>query len=122
MSNQERITRPELNAMAKERGMNCYLKLSRFELAERLGIELPRPRLKPRWKPKKEERKVKRKPREEERKPRRARRVEAVNPDGTTTVYPSISTATQVLRKYPMQIYVVAARGYRPFVVTEKCA
>ena len=39
-----RITRPELNAMAKERGMKGYLKLKRFELAERLGIELPKPK------------------------------------------------------------------------------
>ena len=93
MNEQRRIMRPELNAMAKERGMKGYLKLKRFELAERLGIELPEPR------------------RKEERKPRKARRVEVVNPDGTTTVYPSISKAAQALGKYAMQLYPMAVNG-----------
>ena len=73
--------------------MKGYLKLKRFELAERLGIELPKPR------------------RKEERKPRKARRVEVVNPDGTTTVYPSISKAAQALGKYAMQIYPMAVNS-----------
>ena len=37
MNEQRRITRPKLNAMAKERGMKGYFKLKRFELAERCG-------------------------------------------------------------------------------------
>ena len=41
---QKTITRPELNAMAKERGMKDYPKLKKFQLAERLGIELPKRR------------------------------------------------------------------------------
>ena len=32
MNDQKRITRPEMNAMAKERGMKGYMKLKRFEL------------------------------------------------------------------------------------------
>ena len=88
-----RITRPELNAMAKERGMKGYMKLRRFELVERLGIELLKPRHK------------------EERRPRKARRVEVVNPDGTTTVYSSISKAAQALGKYAMQLQPLAVNG-----------
>ena len=98
MNEQRRITRPELNKMAKERGMKGYLKLKRFELAERLGIELPKPR------------------RKEERKPRKARRVEVVNPDGTTTVYPSISKAAQALGKYAMQLYPMAVNNEVKFL------
>ena len=94
------ITRLELNKMAKERGMKGYHNLRKLELAERLGIELP-----------KSMRNKERKPRKEERKPRNARRVEVVNSDGTAMVYPSISKAAQGLGKYPMQIYVMAARG-----------
>ena len=90
MNEQKRITRPELNKMANERGVKGYLKLKRFELAERLGVEFPKPR------------------RREERKPRKARRVEVVNPDGTTTVYPSINKAAQALGKYAMQLYPMA--------------
>ena len=96
------ITRMELNKMARERGMKNYQNLRKLELAEKLGIKLPEPKGKPR-KP--------RKPRKDQRRPRRARRVEVVNSDGTTTVYPSISEAAQVLGKYAMQIYVMAASG-----------
>ena len=98
MNKQKRITRPELNKMAKEWGMRGYLKLKRLELAERLGIELPKPR------------------RKEERKPRKARRDEVVNPDGTTTVYPSISKAAQALGKNAMQLYPMAVNGYVRFL------
>ena len=79
--------------------MKGYLKLKRFELAERLGIELP---------------KLMR--RKEERKPRKARRVEVVNPDGTTTVYLSISKAAQALGKYAMQLYPMAVKGEVKFL------
>ena len=53
MNEQRIITRPELNKMAKEREMKGYLKLKRFELAERLGIEIPKPRRKEERKPRK---------------------------------------------------------------------
>ena len=86
MNNQKRITRLEPNAMAKERGMKGYLKLKRFELAESRRQK-------------------------KERKPKRARRVEVINLDGTTTVYPSISKAAQALGKYAMQLYPIAGNG-----------
>ena len=93
MNEQRRITWTKLDKVAKERGMKGYQKLKRFKLAEGLGIELPKPR------------------REEERKLRNARRVEVVNSDGTTTVYPSISKAAQALGKYAMQLYPMAVNG-----------
>ena len=91
MNDQKRITHPELIAMARERGMKGYQNLRKPVLAERLGIKLPKPT------------------RKEERKPRKARRVKVVNPDGTTTTYPSISKAARALGKYAMQIYKMAA-------------
>ena len=90
---QKSITRPELLTMAKERGMKGYQNLRKLELAEMLGVELPKPT------------------RREGRKPRKPRMVEVRDPDGTTTVYPSISKAAQALGKYAMQIYVMAASG-----------
>ena len=90
-TNQKTITRLELNKMANERVMKGYHNLRKLELAERLGIELPKPL-----------RNKERKPRKDQRRPRKARRVEVVNSDGTTTVYPSISMAAQGLGKYPM--------------------
>ena len=101
-TNQKTVTRMELNKMARERGMKNYQNLRKLELAEKLGIKLPEPKGKPRNPGK---------PREDQRRPRRARRVEVVNSDGTTTVYPSISEAAQVLGKYVMPIYVMAASG-----------
>ena len=76
-TNQKTIKRSELIIMARERGMKNYQNLRKLELAEKLGINLPEPKGKPR-KP--------RKPREDQRRPRNARRVEVVNSDGTTTV------------------------------------
>ena len=110
MSDQRIITRTELRAMAKERGMKGYWNLRRLELAERLGIELSKKKMwKPTWNPRKEG--EERRPRKEKRKPRKALRVEVVNSDGTTATYPSISKAAQALGVYTMQIYVMAARG-----------
>ena len=102
-TNQKTITRVELNKMARERGMKGYHNLRKLELAGKLGIELPEPTRKKEWKPKK--------PRKDQAWPRNARRVEVVNSDGTTTVYPSISEVAQVLGKYAMQIYVMATSG-----------
>ena len=77
-TNQKTITRLELNKMAKERGMKGYHNLRKLELAKRLGMELPKPM-----------RNKERKPREDQRRPRKARRVEAIDPDGTMTAYPN---------------------------------
>ena len=98
-NNQKTITRMELNRMARERRMKGYHNLRKLELAGRLGIELPEPT------------RNLRKLRKDQGRPRGARRVEVVNSDGTTTVYPSISEAAQVLGKYAMQIYVMNASG-----------
>ena len=84
MNNQKKFTRPELNAMAKKNGIKYYLKYNRFELAEKLGIELPKPKRS---------------------NGRKALSVEVLNPDGTTTVYPSINKAAKALGKHAMQIY-----------------
>ena len=45
MDEQKKITRKELDAIAREKGVKNYLKYNRFELAEKGGIELPRPKL-----------------------------------------------------------------------------
>ena len=92
MNEQKKITRPELNAMARKNGIKYYLKYNRFELAEKLGIELPRA-----------------KPRQG--KPREAGPVEIFNPDGTTTTYPRINKAAQALKKHAMQIYTMPVNG-----------
>ena len=64
----EKITRKELNEMAKKKGMKYTRRYNRFELAEKLGIELSKP-----------------KPRQG--KSRKARPVEILNSDGTTTIF-----------------------------------
>ena len=87
MNDQKRITRPELIAVTRKRGMKGYQNLRKPVLGERLGIKLSKPT------------------RKEERKPRKARRVEVINSDGTTTTYPSISKAALAFGKYAMQIY-----------------
>ena len=92
MNEQKKITRLELNAMARKNGIKYYLKYSRFELAKKLGIQLPRP-----------------KPRQG--KPRKAGPVEIFNPNRTTTTYPSINKAAQALKKHGMQIYTMAVNG-----------
>ena len=98
MNDRKSITGPELIAMASERGMKGYHNLKKSKLAKRLGMELPKPT------------------RREESRSRKARRVEVFNSDGTTTVYPSISKAAQVLGEYPMQIYVIAVNGGARFL------
>ena len=63
---------------------------NRFELAEKGGIELPRPKLR-------------------QKKTRKTRSVEIFNSDGTTTTYPSINKAAKALGKHAMQLYTMAA-------------
>ena len=75
--------------MAKERGIKNFDRISKYDLAEILGIQLPRP------KRNQLNGKACRKPRS----------VEVWNPDGTTTTYPSISRTVEALRIPPMQIY-----------------
>ena len=89
MDEQKKITRKELDAMAREKGVKNYLKYNRFELAEKGGIELPRPKLR-------------------QKKTRKTRSVEIFNSDGTTTTYPSINKAAKALGKHAMQLYAMA--------------
>lgn len=42
--NNETITRKKLNELAKEHGIKYYMKYNRFELAEKLGLKLPKPK------------------------------------------------------------------------------
>ena len=76
--------------MAKERGIKNFNRISKYSLAEKLGIQLPRPkRNQPNGKA-----------------CRKSRLVQIWNPDGTTTTYPSISKAVQALGIPPMQINI----------------
>ena len=85
----------ELNAMARNRGIRGYSRLSKYDLAEKLDIVLSKPR-----------------PKQRSDKPsRRARPVEVLNPDGTTTTYPSISKAAKAMEVLAMQLYTMAANG-----------
>ena len=46
MNNNDKILRTELNKMAGKAKIKNYLKYNRFELAEKLGIEIPKPKQK----------------------------------------------------------------------------
>ena len=96
--NQNDAKRPELLQMAKEKGMKNYRHLKKSELAKLLKIELSKPT------------------RKEENKSRKLHRVEILNSDGTSKTYPSMSKAAKSLRVYPMQIYVLIARGNARFL------
>ena len=81
----------ELKAIARSKGLRGFSTIRKHELAKMLGLELPEPKLK--------------------QKARIVRPVEILNPDGTTTTYPSISKTAQALRKHTVQLYVMAAKG-----------
>ena len=90
----QNIPRATLNQLAKE--MGGINNISKYDLAEKLGIELPRP------KRKQPIGKACRKPRS----------VLVWNPNGTTTTtYPSINKAAQALRRPAMQLYNLAKSG-----------
>lgn len=82
--------------MDKQKKVTRYPKYNRSELAEKLGIELPRP------KPKQSN-------------GRKALSVKVLNPDGTTTTYSSINKAAKALGKHAMQIYTMIAKGKANF-------
>ena len=98
-NNPNDVTRPELLELCKKRGFKNYRNLKKCELAKLLEIELP-----------------KKSARKEEIKCRKSRCVEILNFDGTTTAYPSMSKAAKYLGVYPMQIYVLIARGNARFL------
>ena len=74
------------------KGFGMY---SKYDLAERLSIRLPRTR------PIQKEGGACRKPRS----------VTLFNADGTTTVYPSISKASKALKVSTTQLYIKGANG-----------
>ena len=84
----EKITRKELNEMAKKKGMKYTRRYNRFELAEKLGIELSK--LKPR-----------------QGKSRKARPVEILNSDGTTTIFNEILTEKEEREKLSLSVIIL---------------
>ena len=91
--NNEKITRKKLNELAKEHGIKYYLKYNRFELAEKLGIELPRPKPKP-----------------------KTIRVYSRTVKVQDKTFPSRTQAAKALGIYPMQIYAMVAKGDAKFL------
>ena len=98
MSN--KIYRSKLNKLAKANGIKYYYKYNSFELAEKLGIELPKLRSK----------------QPNDKMCRKLYTVEVTNLDGTTTTYPSITQAAKTLGKFPTQIYIMVAKGISRFL------
>ena len=78
--------------MARAKGVKGFAKIRKHELAEKLGIVLPGP------------------PPKSDGKPRLPRPVEVHNPDGTTTMYPSMSNASQAMGRHAVQLYMLAKK------------
>ena len=89
----------ELLEMCKGRGMKNYRRLKKSELAKLLEIELS-----------------KKPTRKEENKSRKTHQVEILNSDGTSKTYSSMNKAAKSLGVYPMQVYVLIARGNARFL------
>ena len=92
--------------MARERGVKGFTKLGKFEIAERLGIELPKP--------------CNRylriiifivRPKSGKMNFRKVRPVEVLNPVGTITIYSRVNKAAKALKKDTMQNYTMVAFG-----------
>ena len=81
-----------LKLMARAAGIKYFYKLSKHDLAEKLGIQLPG------------KRRV------------YSRKVEIINLDETTTLYPSMTQAAKAIGTNPMQIYILVAKGNARFV------
>ena len=91
--NNKKYFRKGLNKMAKENGIKYYLKYNRFEHAEKLGMDLPP--LKP--------------------KPKTSRICSRTVMVGDQE-FPSMTSAAKVLRKNPNQIYVMVAKDDAKFL------
>ena len=91
--NNEKVTRQKLNELAKENGIKYYLKYNRFELAEKLGIKIPRPKPKP-----------------------KSRRVYSRAVQVQEKTFPSMTSAARVLGIFPVQIYLMVANGEAKFL------
>ena len=95
LENGKNYSKKELIILAKAAGIKYFSKFKKYELASKLGINLPEPIEKQRG----------------NRIFRSARVVEVNNPDGTITTYPSITRAAKALGRPPIQIYVMAVNG-----------
>ena len=94
------MKRPELLKICREKRMRNYGNLKKSELAKLLGIELP-------------ERLTRNKKNSELRKPIR---IEILDREtGTFTKYSSLNKTAKFLKVYPMQIYVLIAKGNAKF-------
>ena len=93
--NGKNYSKKELIILAKAAGIKYFSKFKKYELASKLGINLPEPVEKQRG----------------NRIFRSARTIEIKNPDGTITTYPSITKAAKALGRPPIQIYVMAVNG-----------
>ena len=91
--NRQNYTKTELNMMAKVTGIRYFVKIKKYELARKLGIDL--------------EPKLKR---------ARSRNVEIINSDGTTTTYPSMTQAAKAIGIFSSQIYTMVDKGKAKFV------
>ena len=87
---QKKYSRAMLNEIARNSGMKCYPKMSKYELAKKLE---------------------KFRKRRASLKPRIPRSVLIFNKDGTTTIFSSISKASKALGKHSWQIYTMVANG-----------
>ena len=85
-------TRKELDIMAKASGIKYFCRLSKHDLAERLGIDLPRSR-----------------------RPF-SRAVEICNSDGETVKYTSVVQAAKAYGIFPAQVYAMIAKGEAKFL------
>lgn len=90
-------SKKELDMMAKASGIKYHYKYCKYDLAEKLGVKLSRPRPRPKQPNGKACRK--------------ARTVETKNPDGETTTFTSINKAAKALGRSPMQLYIMAGNG-----------
>ena len=95
VENGKNHSKKELIILAKAAGIKHFSKFKKYELASKLGIDLPEP--------------VEKQP--GNRIFRSARTVEINNPDGTITTYPSITKASKALGRPPIQLYVMVVNG-----------
>lgn len=85
-------TRKELDIMAKAAGVKYFCRRNKHDLAEKLGVELPRPR-----------------------RPF-SRAVEICNSGGETVRYPSMVQASKAYGIFPAQVSAMVAKGEARFL------
>lgn len=88
--NGKNYTRKELDLVAKAAGIRYFCRLNKHDLAEKLGIELPRRPF--------------------------SRAVEICNLNGETVRYSSMVQAAKAYGVFPAQVYAMIAKGEAKFV------